>query len=233
LGFTLAEVLITLGIIGVVAALTLPTLIANHKKQVYVSQLKAFYSQMSQAVQKMRADTGCSDLNCMGLGYDVDDDEWNENLYNLINSQMNIIKYVKKPVVEDMVGFYNLIQSSHAYGDYTCLSRVTPKDVVFYAKNGVKFEMIMNTDEFITIFVDVNGENKKPNILGRDVFHFIIPIDEVRLFTHYGQFRANGVKNPNHLYWKTGGFCDPKTERNGNGAGCSTRIMESGWKMDY
>ena len=38
--FTLAEVLITLGIIGVVAALTLPTLIQNHQKQVYVTQLK-------------------------------------------------------------------------------------------------------------------------------------------------------------------------------------------------
>lgn len=32
--FTLAEVLVTLGIIGVVAALTMPTLIANYRKQV-------------------------------------------------------------------------------------------------------------------------------------------------------------------------------------------------------
>lgn len=31
-GFTLAEVLITLGIIGVVAAMTMPALISNHKK---------------------------------------------------------------------------------------------------------------------------------------------------------------------------------------------------------
>ena len=32
-GFTLAEVLITLGIIGVVAAMTMPTLIQNHQKR--------------------------------------------------------------------------------------------------------------------------------------------------------------------------------------------------------
>ena len=38
-GFTLAEVLITLGIIGVVAALTLPSLIDNYKKQEYVARL--------------------------------------------------------------------------------------------------------------------------------------------------------------------------------------------------
>lgn len=38
--FTLAEVLITLGIIGVVAAMTLPTLIANYQKRQTVVQLK-------------------------------------------------------------------------------------------------------------------------------------------------------------------------------------------------
>ncbi len=36
--FTLAEVLITLGIVGVVAAITMPTLIANHRKKVLKSQ---------------------------------------------------------------------------------------------------------------------------------------------------------------------------------------------------
>ena len=36
--FTLAEVLITLGIIGIVAALTMPSLIANYKKMAYASQ---------------------------------------------------------------------------------------------------------------------------------------------------------------------------------------------------
>ena len=39
-GFTLAEVLITLGIIGVVAALTIPNLIAGYEKQVTISKLQ-------------------------------------------------------------------------------------------------------------------------------------------------------------------------------------------------
>lgn len=38
--FTLAEVLITLGVIGVVAAMTLPTLIQNYQEQEYVNKLK-------------------------------------------------------------------------------------------------------------------------------------------------------------------------------------------------
>ncbi len=51
-GFTLAEVLVTLGIIGVVAALTMPTLIDNHRKAVTEARLEKFYSLMSQAVLK-------------------------------------------------------------------------------------------------------------------------------------------------------------------------------------
>ena len=49
-GFTLAEVLITLGIIGVVAALTVPTLIAKYKEKENVAKLKKVYSTLSQAM---------------------------------------------------------------------------------------------------------------------------------------------------------------------------------------
>ncbi len=47
--FTLAEVLITLGIIGVVAAMTLPSLIADHREKQTVVQLKKVYSTLSNA----------------------------------------------------------------------------------------------------------------------------------------------------------------------------------------
>ena len=47
--FTLAEVLITLGIIGVVAAMTIPTLIADYQEKVYISRVKKVYSLLSQA----------------------------------------------------------------------------------------------------------------------------------------------------------------------------------------
>lgn len=56
--FTLAEVLITLGIIGVVAALTMPALIANHRKQVTVTKLKKVYSVMNQAISAAVAEYG-------------------------------------------------------------------------------------------------------------------------------------------------------------------------------
>jgi len=62
--FTLAEVLITLGIIGVVAALTIPSLIANYQKQEAVTKLKKFYNTMNQAVKLSEIENGdASDWN--------------------------------------------------------------------------------------------------------------------------------------------------------------------------
>ena len=54
--FTLAEVLITLGIIGVVAALTMPTLIAQHRKKALQTALLKTYSELQQANLRLLAD---------------------------------------------------------------------------------------------------------------------------------------------------------------------------------
>ncbi|MBE7710368.1 MAG: type II secretion system protein [Cyanobacteria bacterium SIG32] len=54
--FTLAEVLITLAIIGVVAAMTIPTLTANYQKNLITSRMLKFYSSMKQAVQLASVD---------------------------------------------------------------------------------------------------------------------------------------------------------------------------------
>lgn len=56
--FTLAEVLITLGIIGVVAAMTMPSLIQNHKKTVVISKLKKISSTISQAYASATDEAG-------------------------------------------------------------------------------------------------------------------------------------------------------------------------------
>ena len=56
--FTLAEVLITLGIIGIVAAMTLPILIANYQKKVVETRLISFYSKINQAYRMSYAENG-------------------------------------------------------------------------------------------------------------------------------------------------------------------------------
>ena len=60
-GFTLAEVLITLGIIGVVAAMTIPTLTTKYAKQRTETQLVKFYSMMNQTLRMSVADNGDPD----------------------------------------------------------------------------------------------------------------------------------------------------------------------------
>lgn len=56
--FTLAEVLITLAIIGIVAALTIPNLIQSYKKRVVETRLARFHSMMNQAIKLSEVDNG-------------------------------------------------------------------------------------------------------------------------------------------------------------------------------
>jgi prepilin-type N-terminal cleavage/methylation domain-containing protein len=56
--FTLAEVLITLGIIGIVAVLTMPVLVANYQKKVIVTRMHKFYSAFNQALKLSEIDNG-------------------------------------------------------------------------------------------------------------------------------------------------------------------------------
>ncbi len=57
-GFTLAEILITLGIIGIIAAMVLPGIIENTKERQTVVKLKKSYSVIQNAVQKTIAENG-------------------------------------------------------------------------------------------------------------------------------------------------------------------------------
>lgn len=58
LAFTLAEVLLTMTIIGVLAALTIPTLYYQRVKKEYTTKLKNFYSKMENAILDMEVDFG-------------------------------------------------------------------------------------------------------------------------------------------------------------------------------
>lgn len=67
--FTLAEVLVTLGIIGVVASMTMPTLMNNQRKVVLENQLKKQYNVMSQALDLWKQETGVIGLYKMYATY--------------------------------------------------------------------------------------------------------------------------------------------------------------------
>ncbi|MDE6137868.1 MAG: type II secretion system GspH family protein [Candidatus Gastranaerophilales bacterium] len=50
-GFTLSEILITLGIVGIVAVLTVPGVMKNYQNRLYTAQLEKIYAQLSDAAQ--------------------------------------------------------------------------------------------------------------------------------------------------------------------------------------
>ena len=85
IAFTLAEVLITLGIIGVVAALTMPALIQQQHKLVVETRLKKFYSVINQAITMSERDNG----DKLYWTPSDSDDLWNSYL-------KKYIKYVKE-----------------------------------------------------------------------------------------------------------------------------------------
>ena len=59
--FTLAEVLITLGIIGIVAAMTIPVIVGNYKKHKNIVTLKKAYADIQRLFLDFKIDTKCFD----------------------------------------------------------------------------------------------------------------------------------------------------------------------------
>lgn len=86
-GFTLAEVLITLGIIGVVAALTIPTLISNYQKKEVPIRLQKMYNTLWGAISQAEIENGSSEF------WTFNDDTEAKNFYDTqIKSRMKCIK---------------------------------------------------------------------------------------------------------------------------------------------
>ena len=85
LGFTLAEVLITLGIIGVVAAMTMPTLMNQTNGAQYKTAYKKALSAMSQAVV---LNVALDDYNMA----DTDDEVDGQNFIDIFKNRMNVVK---------------------------------------------------------------------------------------------------------------------------------------------
>lgn len=177
--FTLAEVLITLGIIGVVAALTMPALIQKQEEKSRVVALKKFYSAISQAYNGAVNEYGTPDL-------------WGINETNAVPLLKNLEKYMKfvkfcavneKCHNSDSILARNNVKFPNSYyfnpgftrryagilADGMIISAyVLDSNCKYVLGTGKTLENICG--EYI---VDVNG-NKKPNQLGEDVFLFNI-----------------------------------------------------------
>ncbi len=245
LAFTLAEVLITLGIIGVVASITLPALINNFKNQQYVNQLKKSYSEIGNTFKFMMAKEEVESL---------DETEFFRNFPGETQNSSRVPEYLDTALGQ----YFNVVKNCHKH-DTTCNSikykslHNAPltndlNDYNFYTAGGQiiymgEFRRSRLPDQYNkdaqlagcpaiigVINIDVNGE-KGPNKYGRDYFSYRLCVNGKLLAEGSKELAMTAGDNYTGYWWKTSYSCSGNNK--GIGHGCAGRVMENGWKMDY
>lgn len=223
--FTLAEVLITLSIIGVVAALTMPSLVAKYQKNLWVNQLKKSYSMTSQALKKIMADEETDSLaNTSILAED----------YGL-QKYLKVISFISDDRDADIIQ-YSIEDRGERYIDDNISDFLAHGTEGYNLADGSILYFDKNNGN---IFFDVNG-NKTPNTLDRDLFQFVI--QENGLIKPYVALRTechtvtitNCVGGGKMGQGCTQQVCNANPVEDLDQAGCgAARIMRAGWKMEY
>ena len=156
--FTLSEVLITLGIIGVVAALTMPSLITNHQKKQTVVQLRKVYSELQNVIKLSEIDNDPMS-------------EWDFPQKNTYEDPEGIKQFIEKYYLPYFKSA-KLVKRSQTNGYSPIPAINTNFSYYIILNNGVilAFYPCIKND-YIWLFVDLNGM-KGPNRAGRDVFVF-------------------------------------------------------------
>ena len=232
--FTLAEVLITLGIIGIVAAMTMPMLLENTKKQQTVAQLKKSYSVLSQAVKLSELENGSCDY-------------WE---YTLPVEQF-VNRYLRKflTIQEQTVSAAG-VDYKYLNGEDCFEAMCTSTSYMLTLADGTSMVVSCWTGNSggRVVFFDLNGK-KLPNTIGKDVFSFSIqPGVGVAPFG-YGKFGAldmpdtdeNGeYTTTNQVFGKynreiltsNSTYACRKEQR---GFWCAALILSDGWEIrdDY
>lgn len=211
-GFTLAEVLITLGVIGIVATLTMPTLIQNGNKKSYGTALAKAYNVFNQAMLKARADEAVDDIADTAIMKAIRNDGYigsyvareNSEFTREIKKIFNVVKvcprnssctrssYKTLGNLKDEDG--NYIDFRNSVDEYYYI--ITPDGITFYLniypmglavgdEVNVKLKNGKIKRAHGWVAIDVNGPDKPPNVNGRDLFWFILGNDGA-LYPEYG-----------------------------------------------
>ena len=252
LGFTLAEVLIALTIIGVVAAMTIPSLVTEHKKDVFAKSLSAAVSDLETAFTTYIM----TDPN---VAYTLFDTEmYKNNTFNDLDEALKGRIKLKK-VADDMKEYYPdingvKIKALNPKLKTDALTENYNNGPVYETKKGFAFIInIMDKnhtdtkpipektkDEILkeggslylraaNILIDVNGKNK-PNTVGRDIFAFLLGSDGY--LYPYGGKDANIFDENILLFTETNCPSNIKQAPE-NTFTCTERLIRNNYKMDY
>ena len=172
--FTLAEVLITLVIIGVIGALTVPSLIQNTRKQEYVSALQKAYSTLSQASNMIISEEGSPKCSDGGWACSAED------IYSMYKKYLINAKECGKDSGCMYTGMYKRLNGNNFFeldADSSIQKLVFADGMQayfqFWSEDCSYNDESGEKDVCGGINVDINGA-KSPNQFGRDIFTFMI-----------------------------------------------------------
>lgn len=202
-GFTLAEVLVTLGIIGVVSAMTVPTLMQNYQRDSYTTQLHKVYNEVSQAM--LRVITESNAVSLRESNFSKNGAGWFLRTY---------FKTVKTCEYADLSSCFANDYQNMGGSSITLSNTVPNASSCAVIASGASICMTTNV-----VVVDINGK-QGPNILGRDLFSFGIANDGT-VDTSDAKTKADSFSTK----------CSSATsDYEGY---CFAKILNDGWKMDY
>lgn len=171
LAFTLSEVLIALVVIGVVAAITVPTLVAEWQKQATITGLKKSYSTLSNAFARSVFDNGAN------YNWDLEGKTQAAILREVLAPYLN----VAVDCIDDSSQHASCNYTFRRYRDsreYQATSPLILVDGTVIASDYGVFGYDPSNPSvpilhYFKVLVDINGY-KKPNVLGRDIFFFYV-----------------------------------------------------------
>ncbi len=156
--FTLAEVLITLGIIGVVAASTIPSLVSHYQRKVLETQFKKSYSVLSQSMISVQSEF----LSCPAGSA--------EEIKKLLFSQFNNLgsSANSKLGYDNFKTYTKKITTAKIHPN--CFANINQvqqfKDENIIATDGMAIAFCLNQTYGNMISIDTNGPKKGPNAFG-------------------------------------------------------------------
>ncbi len=159
--FTLAEVLITLGVIGVVAAMTIPGLITAHKANVLQTQYLKSYSIVQQLIRRMENDEIAMDSSMLS------------HVKNYLTGATYCggSSVILNHEADDSPCFYAKSGSYKTLDGKKTVSNGEMDDAQYVLPDGMVLLFEWDTSHYndgshCWIFVDINGYKKKPNRWG-------------------------------------------------------------------
>lgn len=230
--FTLAEILITLGVIGVIAAITIPMLITKYQKFQTVTRLKGTYSQIAQAIRLSQDDNG--DVE----GWDLASADWFDRY---LANYMKVTKARLKDLNEEGALVYKELSGNRETGFAIINNAVYGGATSYTLLNGVQL-MVADTYRVQAnsagILIDINGAYTPPNKFGRDVFSFTVRNDYG--FVPSGMYstaecRVPAEGNPGRDFLKNGTCLRYGCNKESRGNWCAALIMMDSWQIapDY